>query len=824
MTTSDEDRKRVESLSIDTLVSLVSGFDVWSTVEVPEIGLGKVVMSDGPAGVRGTVWDERVSAVSFPCGVALGATFDPALAKRLGLALASQARSRKVNMLLGPTINLQTFAGAGRHFEYLSEEAFLTSILAHGYVSGLQSLGVAATPKHLVVNDTETKRHTLDVLLNEELLREWYLLPFEATLIDAHAWSVMAAYNGVNGTPMTENQEILNQILDQEWGWDGVVVTDWGALRNGVEGGKAGVDLAMPGPNSVFLEQLGTGIVEGKVPLSSIHRKVLRLVELDRRVNSPAFSPHLQMSESEAISVAHEVAASSIVLAKNDGVLPLGPSEMLKVAIVGPGANQMTTQGGGSAHVNGSTPPSFAKELEKSLGPNVTIYTAEGAKVRRMVTSLGEEVLCFDPLTQQSGLSVEYLDAEGGLIHQETRSSGRLVWYGELPFDTSQRQATAVRISANLIAKEPGAHEIGIAAMVSQELRLDGELVLEASRPPEKLGDDSFHSPEEKRIRVDLSAVTPLHLEVLQPFDVSKGLTISYIGAQSAMKSAENLRQEAVAVAKQADLTVVIPSSNSEFESEGFDRTSLDLPADQDKLITEVQKVSKKTVIVLNVGAPVYLPWLDDVNAVVMTWFNGQEGPQALARVLTGQLEPRGRLPHYWPIAPTDSNILSSQPVDGKLDYRAFATYNFSARTGEGFPFGHGLSYGSTKWSMPTIEDLRAASPHSGPGGVIGGPIALRVELEVVHESGRRVDDVIQVYACRRTPRGDTRRLIGLSRLSVEPHQTKSTLIDITDRMLCRWDSNTRKWAWDDQIYAVEVSRSAGNPQYKLSLRDLSIG
>lgn len=819
MTLPVHDEEMLSSLSTATLVRLVSGADVWTTVEVPKIGLCRVVMSDGPSGVRGTAWDERISAVSFPCGVALGASFDPALARLLGRALGSQARSRGVDMLLGPTINLQTFAGGGRHFENLSEEAFLTSVLAYGYVRGLQSTGVAATPKHLVANDSETQRHTLDVRVDERLLREWYLLPFEATLVDAEAWSVMAAYNAVNGVPMTESQAILDGILEREWGWDGLVVTDWGALRDGVAGGRAGLDLAMPGPVTAFSESLEDAIVDGTVPRSSVERKVRRLVTLAKRISSHAAGEEDLLSETEAVSVAHELAASSLVVAVNNGVLPLQPSAGLTVAVVGPGAMAMTTQGGGSAHVNGAKPPSFVSALSDALGSDVRIAAAEGAKVRRLVSPLGAEVDSVDPVTGEPGIGVDYLDASGDVIHHETRSHGRLVWYGELPFEAPDGGVDSIRVSASVTAREAGPHEFGVAGMVSQDLHLNGQRVITADRPPDDRLADTFHSPDERRMVTDLDPGEPVLVEVFQKFDVSQGLTICYTGLQSVTRTAEDLIAEAVAVAREADVTVVVVSSNSEFESEGFDRETLELPSDQDRLVAAVSAVSKRTVVVLNVGAPVTLPWLQDADAVVMAWFGGQEGPQALARLLTGQVEPRGRLPFYWPVSPDDARVRSTRPTNGVLDYRNLSALDTAARVGDGFPFGHGLAYGSTEWTQVSVDDLREGPAPRGPGGIVVGAPALRIRLSLTHASGRTVDEVVQIYACRVTSECESRRLIGFGRAVVAPGDRVDLEIDVAARMLCRWDESQKAWEWDHDIAAVEISRSAGETHTRFPIQ-----
>lgn len=817
----------VGALDHELLVRLISGADVWSTVAVPEIGLSKVVMSDGPAGVRGTVWDERATAVSFPCGVALGATFDHDLAVRLGRALGAQSRARGVHMLLGPTINLQTFARAGRHFEYLSEDAFLTAVLAHGYVIGLQSTGVAATPKHLVANDSETQRHTLDVLVDEAMLREWYLLPFEAALVDAGAWSVMAAYNLVNGVPMTQHGHVLDGILRDDWQWDGVVVTDWGALGDGVAGGVVGLDLAMPGPSTPFARDLPAALQDGRVTQEDLRRKVSRLVRLAGRVGrlggEATLAPAAGIEdEATAAAVAHEVAAASVVVLANSGALPLRPAAGMRVAVVGPGATSMTTQGGGSAHVNGAVPPSFASALASALGGSVEVVAAEGVKVRSLVAPLGAEVASSDPDTGLPGIGVDYVDASGRVLHHETRAHGRLVWYGDLPFPASTGVPHTVRVRALVTVGEAGLHEVGLASIGSQVLRVDGELAMDADRPPEDRSADTFHSPDERRIRLELDPARPVLLEVEQGFNDARDLSICFLGVQSLVRSADDLVAEAVAAASEADVTVVVVSTNAEFESEGFDRQTLELPCDQDRLVSSVAAVSPRTVVVLNVGAPVSMPWLSQVDAVVAAWFGGQEGPQALARVITGELSPRGRLPFYWPVSPDDPRLLSSAPTLGSLDYRHLSAADTSSRTGWGFPFGHGLSYGSTTWSSISLHDRRPAQPPQQAGGIVAADPVVAVSLTISHAEGAAVDDVVQIFARRESASGPTRRLVGLARVSVEPGAAVAVDVQVPARLLCRWEPASSGWVWDESVVGLEVSRDADSPEATLLLASAS--
>jgi beta-glucosidase len=282
----DRDRALIAGLSVEARIALLTGADTWRVPGCPEIGLRPIVTSDGPAGVRGTVKDERSPSTSLPCPSALGATWDPVLVTELAAALGREARSKSVDVLLAPTINLMRTPLGGRGFECFSEDPVLTAALAVAYVRGVQSAGVAATLKHFVGNDSETRRLTYDARITDQVLRELYLVPFEAAVLAGGAMAVMAAYNGVNGASMTTSAPLLHGLLKDEWGFDGVVMSDWHAARHTVATAAGGLDLVMPGPRGPWGARLAAAVADGRVSEAEIDDKVLRLLRLARRVGA----------------------------------------------------------------------------------------------------------------------------------------------------------------------------------------------------------------------------------------------------------------------------------------------------------------------------------------------------------------------------------------------------------------------------------------------------------------------------------------------------------------------------------------------------------
>ena len=336
----------LQQLTLEEKAALVQGADFWTTVPLPKIGLRAMTLSDGPAGVRGPRWDEREPSLNLPSGSALAASWDNALAYRYGAAAASEARRKDVDVVLGPTINLHRSPLGGRHFECFSEDPELTSGLAAAYVRGLQENGVAACPKHYVANDSETDRFTVDVQLDDRSLRELYLAPFERA-VEAGAWTIMSAYNSVDGVTMTEN-DLLETPLNSEWGFDGVVISDWTAVRS-LDAVAASQDLAMPGPAPAWAE-LVDAVRDGRIAEADLDRKVLRLLLLAERVGALGTDAAVTPAPVDARSFAREAAVEGTVLLANDGSLPLSPA-LSRIAVIGHNALEARTQGGGSATV-----------------------------------------------------------------------------------------------------------------------------------------------------------------------------------------------------------------------------------------------------------------------------------------------------------------------------------------------------------------------------------------------------------------------------------------------------------------------------------------
>lgn len=760
----------LSALTLEQKAALVQGADFWTTVPLPEIGLRAMTLSDGPAGVRGPRWDEREPSLNMPSGSALAASWDVDLAYRYGAAAASEARRKGVDVVLGPTINLHRSPLGGRHFECLSEDPELTAELGAAYVRGLQDNGVAATPKHFVANDSETDRFTVDVQVDERALRELYLAPFERT-VDAGAWSIMSSYNAVDGVTMTEN-DLLETPLNSEWGFDGVVISDWTAVRS-LDAVAAAQDLAMPGPAPAWAD-LVDAVRDGRVREADLDRKVLRLLLLAERVGALEGSTAIEPTPVDATEFARESAIAGTVLLRNDGILPLDAGAVASVAVIGQNARDARTQGGGSATVIPAHIVSPLAGLRDAFGDDRVTYEL-GAVTQEGVAELPLSQM-RNPATGEPGLRVRFLDAAGTELFAEDRRASALVWFGgDAPIEASR----TVVFETVYTPEQSGAIELGFAGANPARVFVDDELVLDDS--PVLEGTDlgaAFLNPPSITATVQVEAGREIAVRAEFSRDGSgtlSGAMSATLGIAPERTDPDELIARAVAAAEAAEVAVVVVGTNSKVESEGYDRTSLDLPGRQDDLVRAVARANPRTIVIVNAGSPVVLPWASDVAAVVQGYFGGQEFGTALAAVLTGAAEPGGRLPTTWPASMADVPVLEVTPTDGVLRYDEGIHVGYRAwlrtDTAPAFPFGHGLGY--TSWSWDAAERD-------------GDDLVVRL-TNTGERDGRQV---VQVYAERAESSVErpSRWLVGFAAVTAAPGESVEARVTVPARRLAHWD------------------------------------
>ena len=798
---SGDESELVARLGLEQKVRLLTGADSWVLHGESAVGLRPMVMSDGPAGVRGVRFDSANPSSSLPCPIALGATWDPALIEELTTALGREARSKGVDVVLAPTINIVRTPLSGRGFECFSEDPFLTARIAVAYVRGVQKAGVGATAKHFVANDSETERRTYDARIGEGVLRELYLAPFDAAVNEAGAFLVMAAYNSVNGATMTANAPLLRDLLKGEWEFDGVVVSDWSAATSTAPSAIAGLDLVMPGPHGPWGDKLVAAVRAGKVPESAIDDKVARLLALARKVGAlnagggNGAGPHAALIDADLL---REVTARSFVLLKNErALLPLPAGSVHRVALIGPNAIEPQLQGGGSVRVLSVARPGLADALRDAMDVQLTVR--QGALTAATVAVPAAGTL-HDPVSGKDGVRLEVRDAGGTVLYDAPHAGSVLTWWDGLP-DAVHLRGAEVIMRARYRPEVDGPHVIGAAGVGQMRIAIADTVVAEATSLPPSDVVEALSRPPELRVPVSMHAGRDVDVRVEYKPD-SRFVTMR-LGIAPQWRE-ERLLEQAAQAAAAADVAIVVVGSAEGTESEGFDRETMSLPGRQDELVRRVAAANHNTVVVVNSGMPVLMPWADDVAAIIQGWFGGQAFGEALAEVLSGDAEPGGRLPLSMPRVESDSPVLLAQPDNGVLAYSEGLLVGYRGYDRNGieplFCFGHGLGY--TDWQYESVT-------HSSETIAAGDDIELVVRLR---NSGKRAGrEVVQVYLEPEVgvPARPVRTLAGFAGIAAEPGESVEARVTLRARSFACYDESARDWVTPPGSYTIRVGRSS---------------
>ncbi|MFJ4627287.1 beta-glucosidase H [Streptomyces sp. NPDC088847] len=780
-------------LGLDAKTRLLAGQDMWSLPALPEIGLKSLVMSDGPIGVRGVRWTAADPSVALPSPTALAASWDPELAHRAGVLLAQEARRKGVHVLLAPTVNLHRSPLGGRHFEAYSEDPYLTGRIGAGYVTGVQAGGVGTTVKHFVANDAETDRFTVNNLISQRALRELYLAPFEHIVENAHPWGIMTAYNTVNGTTMSEHRYLVNEVLRGEWGFDGFNVSDWTAARSTVGTIEGGLDVAMPGPKTVYGDALAQAVRDGEVEEAAVDAAVRNVLRLAARVGildgtEPVVAEDRLPSPVDGEALAREIARRSFVLVRNENdALPLRPGGT--VALLGAAARDARVLGGGSAIV---FPPHVVSPLD-----GLTAALPEGALTYAVGADPNTELADADKGFE---LRAVCRDAAGQVIGSADAPSGQLRWMGDdLPEGVTHDTLHTVELVGTFTPRDTGEHTFGIKGLGAFTLAVGGTTYYDdVQRPIKEDPFGSFFGSPEPRARVELTAGTPVEVSLTYVVSFAENRDLKVVGFtlvhQEPQRDPDELIAEAVESARAADTAVVVVATTERVESEGYDRTDLRLPGRQDDLVHAVAAANPNTVVIVNAGSPVELPWRDEVAAVLLGWFPGQEGGAALADVLTGAHEPGGRLPTTWGSL-TDAPVTQVTPENGELPYTEGVFIGYRAWEKEGrtpsYPFGHGLGY--TDWSYDAVEADGTS-----------------VTVRITNSGARHGREVVQVYLApvETDPERPARWLAGFAGVEAGPGESVDVVLELPRRSFEMWDETANAWAFVKGSYEIQAGRS----------------
>ena len=799
----DEDRSEwarlASSLSLDEKARLLAGKTAWRMWPMPAIGLREMVFSDGPVGIRGTGENPGEKSDCLPSPTALAACWDLDLARRTGRWLASQARMHGVDVVLGPVANLQRSPISGRHFECFSEDPLLTGDIAVALIRGIQDGGVAACVKHYVGNEVETDRTHYVSRIDESTLREVYLAPFERA-IEAGVWCVMAAYNKVDAygetSSMVAHKRLLIDVLKEQWGFDGPVVSDWTAVTDTVASALGGLDLAMPGPVSPWSDgALADAVRRGDVPESMLDDKVCRLLGLANRVGALRDAPVVTPGPPDPDLPRHLAARACVVLANTDDALPI--TKPRSIALIGPNVTDTMLLGGGSASLAIRTPIGLVDGLYAAL-PGVVITVNQGVSSRSTPPPL-DIALTRLPCAAGLGVSLEFLDADGSVIQSERRRD----WTGAFGDDIPTGTCT-VHVTALVFLDEPGEHWLGVGTVGRHKICINGAVVSQSLHDVggETIIDSSFNVPPAHGSLVTISGPRLVRVEAwVQAIPTQWGPRArASLHHRPPGPSEDDLICQACKAAKAADTAIVVVGSNEETESEGWDRIDLSLPGRQNDLVEAVLSIRPDAIVFINAGSPLVLPWLGRAHTVIWGWFPGQSAGSALADVLTGVTEPAGRLPWTLPDTHEHCPVPYGLPnAKGVVDYAEGANVGYRGWAAKGRtparPFGFGLG-----WTSWRFEDARISRQTED---------GVEVSVSLTNTGPRAGTYVAQAYI--EPPAGGGRPpiwLAGHATGTAIPGEQVLASIEIPIRAFQIWHS---AWATPPGAYTIAVGGNASD-------------
>lgn len=757
------------------------------TPGIDRLGIPGTQFTDGPGGVR-----DGQPATALPSPVSLAASFDTALARSYGTVMGAEAKSRGYQVIYGPMVNIVRTPLGGRDFETLGEDPELAGDIGASEIRGIQAQGVAAQVKHYAGNNQENARTTSSSNIGERTLHEIYLPAFEKAVKDGKVWSVMCAYNKVNGTYACENAQILRDVLIDTWKFDGVIDTDYPANHSTVASALAGLDQEFSG--TTYFQQLPAAVAAGQVPQSVLDDAARRILRLEFRTGlfDPQTPPAVDYEADSAF--ARQAAEDGSVLLKNSGsVLPLDTSKLTSLAVIGPDAETAVTGGGGSSAVTPYKKVDPLTGLRARLGGGVEVTSVKAGQGNGFPPI---------PASALSGLKGEYftnttLSGTPALTRDDPAVD--FDWGTGSPAGGIPADGFSARWTGTVTAPATAAYTFAATSDDGSRVYLDGKLIVD------NWGDHAAQTV--KSTPVPLTAGEPHSLRV-EYYENAGGASVS-VGWSAPGVPDPTITAAAQAAAK-ADAAVVVVGDSS---SEGSDRTTLALPGNEDDLIRAVAAANPRTVVVLRAGAPVLMPWLTDVPAVLDMWYPGQEDGNALAALLTGDAEPGGRLPVSFPMTDTQTATAAAPgrypAVGGVYDYSEGLEVGYRWYQQEGqtplFPFGYGLSYTTFRLShLRTGPDQVEATAH--------GTAPVHVSVDVTNTGHRAGTDVVQVYLGHPSGSGEPpKALKTFAKVKLDPGQTKTVRLTLSPDDFRVWDTGAHDWTVLKGSYPVYVGESSAD-------------
>ena len=795
-------------MTLEEKIDYISGYDDFYIRAIPRLGVPELKMADGPLGVR-----NYGASTAFPAGIAMAASWDTDVVNQVGTTMGKDARARGVNFLLGPGMNIYRAPMNGRNFEYFGEDPFLASRMAVADIKGIQSQGVIATAKHFMGNSQEWDRHRISSDIDERTMREIYLPAFEASVREAHVGAIMDSYNFVNGVHMTQNGYLNTDVLRKDWGFTGVVMSDWDATYDAVAAANGGLDLEMPWGKVMNRENLIPAIKNGQVAQAVIDEKIRRILHtaiefglFDRKQTDS----NISLFNQEARQVALRAALGGMVLLKNNSILPLNKSAIKNIAVIGPTATPAVTGGGGSSKVMPFVSVSFLDGISNYIGARANVLYSAGVPVLSRIFNETRFATRLDGM--EPGLRGEYFDnpdlaGAPAMVRTSRHISFR---WGQGSYAGNGADNFSARWTGYYTPEATGDFRFYLSSDDSYRLYLDDNLLIEHT-----------HGGGLQSKAVSLQAGKPYKIR-LEYSRKTRQATMAFGIAPAVDRAVVQARE----LASQADLVVVCVGFDQTNEGEGSDRT-FTLPQGQDELIKQVLGANKNVVVVLTAGGNVDMSqWIDSTPALLHAWYPGQEGGTALAEILFGDVSPSGKLPVSFERRRQDS-ATSNSYYDPKLGaYRSgdtreprgvvhghvvysegiFLGYRHFDKSAIKplFPFGYGLSYTTFKYSNLKVTPASA-----------NGVEPVKVSFDITNTGKREGAEVAQVYVSEEHPRVErpVKELKGFAKMNLKPGETRNVTVSLDRRAFSHYDVNGKQWKADPGDFAILVGGSSAKTE-----------
>lgn len=825
----------IQELTLSEKISLLAGVDFWHTVPVKRLGIPSIRTSDGPNGIRGTTHFNGVPSNSFPCGTAMASTFNKGMLEEAGALMGKEARMKGAHVILGPTCNIVRSPLGGRGFESYSEDPLLSGHAASHVIQGIQNKEkVLACIKHYVCNDLEDERRSIDTIITERALREIYLKPFQIALRDSNPKSMMTAYNKVNGVHVSQSKKLLQDILREEWGYEGTVMSDWFGTYSIKESLDAGLNLEMPGP-TVFRENVPTS---HKVYSNEIHndvidknvRCILKMVNEAMKSGIPENAPEVANESQEASNFIRKIGGESIVLLKNESnTLPLSKTSSQgnnKYAIIGPNAKVAQDSGGGSASMHCRykiTPYEGIKSKLEQAGNSVSLEYELGASLDKTLPDIGQ-FLKTD--SGKAGFIATFYKEEPNVksrtpfeeLHLE---SSKIVL---ADFKSDKLKPDQLLYYANFegifVPEESGTYEFACSCLGTAQIFVNEKLIVDNKNDQQK-GEAFLLGTGTIEVISDIDLKKDIKYNVRVEFGTSPTCAFTgeslgaggiYFGARLKTTPEEKISR-AVELAKKVDKVILCIGLTKDWETEGFDRPNMDIPGYTEQLITAVSEVNPNVIVVNQSGTPVTIaPWISKVPVLVQAWYGGIELGNSIADVLFGDVNPSGKLSMTFPERLEDTpSFVNFASTNGRVLYGEdiFVGYRFYEKVKRNvlYPFGYGLSYTSFKF-----DDLKVSSTDD----------SLTSTVTVTNTGKVEGSETVQLYIKPKNPSiiRPIKELKEFGKVHLAPGESKSVKLTVSIKEATSfWDTYKDKWCSEKGDYAVQVGNSSDNILLEESLK-----